>query len=88
MRGSSEGDLAPQSGDAHDLSGGAAVPGGTGAVAVGSVRGADVAAVLVLEAAQASGAGFAADLPASHHGAIAGAAGRGVQVFSNEDNEE
>ncbi len=45
----------------------------------------------VLETAQASGAGFAADRPASHHGAVAGAsdtADRGVQVFSNEDNEE
>ena len=42
LRGSSEGDLATRSGDAHDLGGGAAVSGGAGAVAVGGGRGVDM----------------------------------------------
>ena len=89
MRGSSEGDLANRSGNAQDLGGRAAVPGGdaagggAGAVAYGGVRarGAHAAAVLVLEAAQAHGAGSAADVLAADDGAVAGAGGaadRGV----------
>ena len=42
LRGSSEGDLATRSGDAHDPGGGAAVSGGAGAVAVGGGRGVDM----------------------------------------------